>query len=938
MGYNFLEIEEKWQGYWAKNQTFQAKNTSDLPKYYVLDMFPYPSGAGLHVGHPLGYIASDIYARYKRHKGFNVLHPQGYDSFGLPAEQYAIQTGQHPELTTKTNIARYREQLDRIGFSFDWSREVRTSNPDFYRWTQWIFLQLFHSYYDKTEDKAKSIESLVARFEQEGNQTVQAECAAEVAAFTAAEWNAFSGEEKQAILLDYRLTYISETEVNWCAELGTILANDEIVNGVSERGGHPVTKKKMKQWSMRIGAYAERLLQGLETIDWPESLKEMQRNWIGKSIGASVRFPVDGHDEVLEVFTTRPDTLFGVTFMTLAPELELVQKITTPEQKEAVDAYVASTAQRSERDRMADVKTISGAFTGAYALHPLTQEKVPIWIGDYVLAGYGTGAVMAVPCGDQRDYDFAKHFDIPIKNIFADTDISEAAYADKSGGVKLQDSDFLNGLEYKAAMTAVIQHLEEKACGEGTINYRLRDAIFSRQRYWGEPIPVYYKNGLPVPLDEKHLPLELPKVENYLPTADGAPPLGNATHWAWDTAAEQVVENSRVDHETVFPLEMNTMPGWAGSSWYFYRYMDPHNSTEFVSKEAAAYWKEVDLYLGGSEHATGHLLYSRFWQKFLFDLGYLPVEEYAKKLINQGMILGSSAFVYRKPGTQEYVSKGLINGEQVEPIRVDISMVNLSDELDCEALKQWQPQFAEATFILEDGVYKVGREVEKMSKSKYNVVNPDQICEDYGADTLRMYEMFLGPIEQAKPWNTAGISGVHSFLKKTWRLYHPQEVFSVSDDAPSADALKTLHQTIKKVTEDIENFSFNTCISAFMICVNELSSQKCNQRAILEPLAVLLSPFAVHLAEELWERLGHTTSVSTAPYPVFEEKYLVESTKNYPVSFNGKMRFIRELSLDLSPKEIEEIILADEQTQKQLQGRTPKKVIVVPGKIINIVG
>ena len=938
MGYNFLEIEEKWQGYWAKNQTFQAKNTSDLPKYYVLDMFPYPSGAGLHVGHPLGYIASDIYARYKRHKGFNVLHPQGYDSFGLPAEQYAIQTGQHPELTTKTNIARYREQLDRIGFSFDWSREVRTSNPDFYRWTQWIFLQLFHSYYDKTEDKAKSIESLVARFEQEGNQTVQAECAAEVTAFTATEWNAFSGEEKQAILLDYRLTYISETEVNWCAELGTILANDEIVNGVSERGGYPVTKKKMKQWSMRIGAYAERLLQGLETIDWPESLKEMQRNWIGKSIGASVRFPVDGHDEVLEVFTTRPDTLFGVTFMTLAPELELVQKITTPEQKEAVDAYVASTAQRSERDRMADVKTISGVFTGAYALHPLTQEKVPIWIGDYVLAGYGTGAVMAVPCGDQRDYDFAKHFDIPIKNIFADTDISEAAYADKSGGVKLQDSGFLNGLEYKAAMTAVIQHLEEKGYGEGTINYRLRDAIFSRQRYWGEPIPVYYKDGLPVPLDEKHLPLELPKVENYLPTADGAPPLGNATHWAWDTAAEQVVENSRVDHETVFPLEMNTMPGWAGSSWYFYRYMDPHNSTEFVSKEAAAYWKEVDLYLGGSEHATGHLLYSRFWQKFLFDLGHLPVEEYAKKLINQGMILGSSAFVYRKAGTQEYVSKGLINGEQVEPIRVDISMVNLSDELDCEALKQWQPQFAGATFVLEDGVYKVGREVEKMSKSKYNVVNPDQICEDYGADTLRMYEMFLGPIEQAKPWNTAGISGVHSFLKKTWRLYHPQEAFSVSDDAPSADALKTLHQTIKKVTEDIENFSFNTCISAFMICVNELSSQKCNQRAILEPLAVLLSPFAVHLAEELWERLGHTTSVSTAPYPVFEEKYLVESTKNYPVSFNGKMRFTRELSLDLSPKEIEEIILADEQTQKQLQGRTPKKVIVVPGKIINIVG
>ena len=938
MGYNFLEIEEKWQGYWAKNKTFEAKNNSDLPKFYVLDMFPYPSGAGLHVGHPLGYIASDIYARFKRHKGFNVLHPQGYDSFGLPAEQYAIQTGQHPELTTKANIERYREQLDRIGFSFDWNREVRTSSPNFYRWTQWIFLQLFHSYYDKTEEKAKSIASLIERFEQEGNKTITAECASTVQDFTAKEWNNYSPEKKDQILLDYRLTYISETEVNWCAELGTILANDEIVNGVSERGGFPVTKKKMKQWSMRIGAYAERLLQGLENIDWPESLKEMQRNWIGKSIGASVRFPVQGHEDVLEVFTTRPDTLFGVTFMTLAPELDLVQKITTPDQKASVDAYIESTAQRSERDRMADVKTISGVFTGAYAVHPLTQELIPIWIGDYVLAGYGTGAVMAVPCGDQRDYDFAKHFDIPIKNIFANTDISEAAYAEKSGGVILQDSDFLNGMEYKEAMTKVIQHLEKNGFGEGTINYRLRDAIFSRQRYWGEPIPIYYKNGLPVPLNEKHLPLELPKVENYLPTADGAPPLGNATHWAWDTKNEKVVENSFIDHQTVYPLEMNTMPGWAGSSWYFYRYMDPKNENAFVSKEAAGYWKEVDLYLGGSEHATGHLLYSRFWQKFLFDLGHLPVEEYAKKLINQGMILGSSAFVYRKPGTQQYLSKGLVKGQEVEPIRIDISMVNLADELDCEALKSWQPQFAEATFLLENGVYIVGREVEKMSKSKYNVVNPDQICEDYGADTLRMYEMFLGPIEQAKPWNTAGISGVHSFLKKTWRLYHPSEEFSVSDAAPSADSLKTLHQTIKKVTEDIEQFSFNTCISAFMICVNELSSQKCNHRSILEPLAILLSPFAVHLAEELWERLGHTTSISTVPYPIYEERHLVESTKNYPVSFNGKMRFTHELPLDLSPKEIEEIILAEEQTQKYLQGRTPKKVIVVPGKIINIVG
>lgn len=938
MGYNFLEIEKKWQAFWAENKTFQAKNNSDKPKYYVLDMFPYPSGAGLHVGHPLGYIASDIYARYKRHKGFNVLHPQGYDSFGLPAEQYAIQTGQHPELTTKTNIDRYREQLDRIGFSFDWSREVRTSNTDFYRWTQWIFLQLFHSYYDQAEDKAKPISDLVKVFEKEGNTLVKAECATDTLIFTADEWNAFTEEQQQLILLDYRLTYISETEVNWCAELGTVLANDEIINGVSERGGFAVTKKKMKQWSMRIGAYAERLLQGLDKIDWPDSLKEMQRNWIGKSVGAKVRFQIENHPDQLEVFTTRPDTLYGVTFMTLAPELELVKAITTAEQQQAVEAYIEKSAQRSERDRMADVKTISGVFTGAYALHPLTQERVPIWIGDYVLAGYGTGAVMAVPCGDQRDYDFAQHFDIPIKNIFADTDISKEAYTEKGGGVKLQDSSFLNGLAYKKAMEAVIAQLEKIGAGEGTINYRLRDAIFSRQRYWGEPIPVYYKNGLPVPLTAEHLPLVLPKVENYLPTPDGAPPLGNATHWAWDTTTKKVVANELIDHQNIFPLEMNTMPGWAGSSWYFYRYMDAQNDTAFVSKEAANYWQDVDLYLGGSEHATGHLLYSRFWQKFLFDLGLLPVDEYAKKLINQGMILGSSAFMYRKKGTQEYLSKGLIEGQEVEPIRVDVSLVNLSDELDCEAVKQWQLQFVQATFVLEDGVYKVGREVEKMSKSKYNVVNPDQICEDFGADTLRMYEMFLGPLEQAKPWNTAGISGVHSFLKKTWRLYHNDETFYVSDKSPSAESLKSLHQTIKKVTEDIEHFSFNTCISAFMICVNELTAQKCNERTILEPLAILLSPFASHIAEELWSLLGNNTSISQASYPVFEEKYLVESTKNYPVSFNGKMRFTRELSLDLNPKEIEEIILADEQTHKQLQGRTPKKVIVVPGKIINIVG
>ena len=937
-GYNFQEIEKKWQKYWAENHSFRASNDSDLPKYYVLDMFPYPSGAGLHVGHPLGYIASDIYARYKRHKGFNVLHPQGYDSFGLPAEQYAIQTGQHPERTTATNIARYREQLDRMGFSFDWHREVRTSDPQYYRWTQWIFLQLFNAYYDKKLDQARPIDALVAHFEAHGNHNLSAACADDVLAFDAQQWASFSSDEQQRILLDYRLTYISETEVNWCPELGTVLANDEIINGVSERGGYPVTKKKMKQWSMRIGAYAQRLLDGLEHIDWPESLKEMQRNWIGKSEGALVHFPVENHSAILDVFTTRPDTLFGVTFMTLAPELELVQQITTDEQRSAVNAYIEQTQQRSERDRMADVKSISGVFTGAYALHPLTQERIPIWIGDYVLAGYGTGAVMAVPCGDQRDYDFAKYFDIPIKNIFANTDISTAAYTEKSSTTVLKDSDFLNGLSYTDAMERVLNHLEEHGCGKRRINYRLRDAVFSRQRYWGEPIPVYYKNGLPHPLAEHQLPLVLPNVEQYLPTPEGAPPLGNATHWAWDTVNEKVVANSSIDHQTVFPLELNTMPGWAGSSWYFYRYMDAHNSDEFVGKKAAQYWREVDLYLGGSEHATGHLLYSRFWQKFLFDRGFLPVDEYAKKLINQGMILGTSALIYRKPGTQIYLSKGLINKQEVEPIRVDISLVNAANELDCEALRQWQPQFTEAKFEKEQGVFKVGREVEKMSKSKYNVVNPDQICEQYGADTLRMYEMFLGPIEQAKPWNTAGISGVYSFLKKTWRLFHPNNAFEVTDDTPTAAMLKSLHQTIKKVTHDIEQFSFNTCVSAFMICVNELSAEKCHHRAILEPLTILLSPFSPHMAEELWSLLGHQGSITQVNFPEYAEKYLVESTKNYPVSFNGKMRFTRELSLELSPKEIEAIILEDEQTQQQLQGRTPKKVIVVPGKIINIVG
>ena len=938
MSYNFNEIEAKWQKYWAENQTFRASNSSDKPKYYVLDMFPYPSGAGLHVGHPLGYIASDIYARYKRHIGYNVLHPQGYDSFGLPAEQYAIQTGQHPALTTAKNIKRYREQLDKIGFSFDWSREVRTSDPEYYKWTQWIFIQLFESWYDMEAEKSRDISELEEIFAAEGNSRLNAACDDEVEEFSADAWNAFSSEEKQQILLKYRLTYLAETEVNWCPQLGTVLANDEIVNGVSERGGYPVVRKKMTQWSMRISAFSERLLQGLDQLDWTESLKESQRNWIGKSVGAHVDFNVQDSDDKIGVFTTRPDTIFGVTFMTLAPEHELVKKITTPQQKEEIEAYVAASAKRSERERMADVKSITGVFTGAYAEHPFTGESIPIWIGDYVLAGYGTGAVMAVPCGDQRDYDFARHFDIPIKNIFENADISEAAFSGKEGTV-IANSDFLSGLEYKEALQKVILELEKTGHGYGKTNYRLRDAVFSRQRYWGEPFPVYYVKGMPQMIDAQHLPLHLPEVEKYLPTESGEPPLGNATDWAWDTKSNEVVSNENIDDETVFPLELNTMPGWAGSSWYLFRYMDSGNNEEFVSKEAQNYWKNVDLYIGGSEHATGHLLYSRFWTKFLHDRGYLSVEEPFKKLINQGMILGQSAFVYRLEGENVFVSKNLIGKNNVQPIHADVSLVNHSDELDIEGFKNWRPEFKDAKFLTEkEGAYIVGREVEKMSKSKYNVVNPDDICEDYGADTLRMYEMFLGPLEQAKPWNTAGITGVHNFLKKLWKLYHNGEQFEVSDEKASADSLKSLHKTIKKVTEDIEEFSFNTSVSTFMICVNELSAQKCNSREVLEPLVILIAPYAPHIAEELWSKLGNSDSVVTADYPVFEEKYLVESTKNYPVSFNGKMRFTMELPLDMPKDEIEKTVMADERTQKQLDGRTPKKVIVVPGKIVNIVG
>jgi len=938
MQYKFREIEKKWQKYWAENQTFKASNHSDKPKYYVLDMFPYPSGAGLHVGHPLGYIASDIYARYKRHKGFNVLHPQGYDSFGLPAEQYAIQTGQHPAITTKENIATYRRQLDQIGFSFDWSREVRTSSPEYYKWTQWIFIQLFNSWYNKDTDKAENIDTLVAKFEENGNQSVNAVCDEDVTSFTADEWKGFSEKEQQQILLQYRLTYLSDTEVNWCPALGTVLANDEIVNSVSERGGHPVVRKKMTQWSMRITAYAQRLLDGLNGIDWPQPLKDSQTNWIGRSQGAMVSFDVDGFDAKIDVFTTRPDTIFGVSFMTLAPEHELVSKIVTDEQRAEVESYIEATSKRSERERMADVKTISGVFTGGYAVHPFTGKQVPIWIGDYVLASYGTGAVMAVPCGDQRDYDFAKHFGLEIPNIFKGVDISEEAFADKEKTV-IANSDFLNDLPYKKAMKTVIYELEKRGIGYGKINYRLRDAVFSRQRYWGEPFPVYYKDGMPQMIDATHLPINLPEVEKYLPTEDGQPPLGNADVWAWDTTTNKVVENSKIDNETIFPLELNTMPGWAGSSYYFNRYMDPTNTEAFASKEALEYWKDVDLYIGGSEHATGHLLYARFWQKFLFDLGFAPVEEFAKKLINQGMILGTSAFVYREEGTSNILSAGKIEGKNIQPIHSDVSFVNSSDELDVEAFKSWREEFKDATFITEDdGVFKVGREVEKMSKSKYNVVNPDQICEEYGADSLRLFEMFLGPLEQSKPWKTSGISGVHSFLKKLWKLFYNGEEFSVSDAEPTKDELKVLHKTIKKVEEDIENFSFNTSVSTFMIAVNELSALKCNKKAILEPLLVLVSPYAPHIAEELWQQLGNTESISEAPFPVFDEKHLVESTKNYPISFNGKMRFTLELPLDYSREEIEKEVLAHEKTQAQLQGRTAKKVIVVPGKIVNIVG
>jgi leucyl-tRNA synthetase len=1210
-GYQFRDIEAKWQKYWAKHKTFKAKQPQDLETdkdpFYVLDMFPYPSGAGLHVGHPLGYIASDIYARYKRHQGYNVLHPQGYDSFGLPAEQYAIQTGQHPAKTTQTNIKRYREQLDRIGFSFDWDREVRTSDPNYYKWTQWIFIQLFESYYDYDVSKAKPISELVEIFQSHGNTNLNVACDEDKPDFSSEDWQSMSEKDKEKTLLKYRLTYLAETEVNWCPALGTVLANDEIINGLSERGGHPVERKKMKQWSMRISAYAERLLQGLDQLDWSESIKDSQRNWIGKSVGSQVEFPiltfpsgegtskqtedsyvpgymtggnnshlliqkakdnrkdptqaeailwselkgkkldgykfrqqhliddfivdfvclkkgliveVDGkyHDDTKEydayrtnvlkrngfkvirfknenvlsdlenvlneienqlktikkdwqpqnknvspigaggnipplgargisVFTTRPDTIFGVSFMTLAPEHELVTEITTPDQKEAVENYITETAKRSERDRLADVKTITGVFTGAYAEHPFTKEPIPIWIGDYVLASYGTGAVMAVPCGDQRDYDFAKHFDIPIPNIFKDTDISNEAFGEKDD-TQITNSDFLNGLSIKQAIPKAIEVLEEQGFGTSKTNYRLRDAVFSRQRYWGEPFPVYYVNGLPKMIENKFLPLELPEVEKYLPTETGEPPLGRAEKWYWLQYGDkaEIVSKDKFDSSPLErlgeeklggALELNTMPGWAGSSWYMFRYMETENRDEvFASEEALDYWKNVNLYVGGSEHATGHLLYSRFWTKFLKDRGCLKVDEPFQRMVNQGMILGESAFVHRidfvdvhemefikdsknkvaKLGkkvielplknqffisfypnwgdfeknkktlsNEEYelvkksgdiLRKGLLNYlndnfhkfldenkysllYKEAKVHCDVNLVNTSNELDIEGFQKFRPEFKDAIFIGKDGKvlsfgedlgedsnggsFLVSREVEKMSKSKYNVINPDDVCDEYGADALRLFEMFLGPIDQAKPWNTAGLSGVVGFLKKLWKLYHQGEngSFYVQDSPTSeglAEALKVLHQTIKKVNEDIEGFSFNTSVSAFMICVNELLNLKCSNRKILEPLCVLLSPFAPHICEEIWEKLGHKQSVEYAPYPVHEEKYLVEDTKTYPISFNGKMRYTLDLDLSLSKDEIEKIVMADERTQKQLDGRTPKKVIIVPGKIVNIVG
>lgn len=928
MDYNFSEIEKKWQAYWASNQTFRAEDDSDKPKYYVLDMFPYPSGAGLHVGHPLGYIASDIVARYQRHRGYNVLHPMGYDSFGLPAEQYAIQTGQHPAITTEQNIKRYRQQLDRIGFSFDWSREVRTSNPDYYHWTQWLFLQLFDSWYDLEQQKARPIEDLIWYLHEHGTDGLQAACGEEIY-LSPEEWIGFNEAAREQVLQNYRLAYRSESTVNWCPALGTVLANDEVKEGLSERGGHPVVQKKMMQWSMRITAYADRLLAGLDEIDWSEALKESQRNWIGRSTGASVQFRLaENSEESIEVFTTRPDTIFGVSFMVLAPEHYLVDDITTEAQLKEVRAYQEAAAKKSERDRMTDVKTVSGAFTGAYAIHPFSGDKIPIWIADYVLAGYGTGAVMAVPAHDSRDWAFAKHFDLPILEVVKGGNPTEASYDAKEG--ELTNSSFLNGLQVPQAIARAIEEIEARKVGTAKVNFRLRDAVFGRQRYWGEPIPIYYVDGMPRRVKEEHLPLELPAVDKFLPTEDGEPPLARASRWDYHP------DKGVLPAGEGYPLETTTMPGWAGSSWYDLRYMDPHNGGAIFNPEKAAYWKDVDLYIGGGEHATGHLLYSRFWHKFLKDKGLITEEEPYKKLVNQGMILGYSAFAYREEGSNRYISAELAKNYRCQKVHVDVNMVNASDELDLEAFKDWRDDLKEAEFVFEAS-FKVSREVEKMSKSKFNVVNPDDIIAQYGADTLRMYEMFLGPLEQSKPWNTAGISGVHNFLKKLWRLYFRDGQLNLSDAAADEKELKVLHTLIKKVNEDIAHYSFNTTVSAFMIAVNELQDLKCNKRQVLEVLPILISPFAPHIAEELWDRLGNTGSLSQVAFPQHEERFLVESKHKYPISFNGKVRFTVELAVDLSKDQVQEIIMSDERTAKYLDGKSPKKVIVVPKRIVNIV-
>ena len=921
MEYNFKEVEKKWQSYWQENKTYRVEVDPSKPKYYVLDMFPYPSGAGLHVGHPLGYIASDIYSRYKHLKGFNVLHPMGYDAYGLPAEQYAIQTGQHPAITTEKNIRRYREQMDKIGFSFDWDREIRTCDPKYYKWTQWTFIQMFNSFYCYDEQKALPITELVKAFETVGTQGLNVACGEELN-FTAEEWKNKSTKEQQEILLNYRLAYLADTMVNWCPQLGTVLANDEVKEGLSIRGGYPVVQKKMRQWSLRVSAYAQRLLDGLENLDWSDSLKDIQRNWIGRSQGADVKFDVKDSDLKLEIFTTRPDTIFGVSFMVLAPESDYVKPLTTPEQANAVAEYLDYVSKRTERERQTDVKKVTGVFTGSYAINPFTNEAIPIWISEYVLSGYGTGAIMAVPGHDSRDYAFAKHFNLPIIPVIDDGeghDMSEGSYDAKVG--KMINSGIINGMEVKDAIAYIAGEVEKRGIGKSKINYRLRDAIFSRQRYWGEPFPVYYKDDLPYMLDESKLPLELPEVDKYLPTESGEPPLGRAKNWKTEDG---------------YPLELNTMPGFAGSSAYFLRYMDPHNNNALVDHEICNYWRNVDLYLGGSEHATGHLIYARFWNMFLYDIGVACEEEPFKKLINQGMIQGRSNFVYRIQGTNTFVSAGLKDQYKTTEIHVDVNIVK-NDVLDLNAFRAWMPEYANAEFVLENGKYICGWAIEKMSKSMFNVVNPDTIIEEYGADTLRLYEMFLGPLEFSKPWDTQGIYGVYKFLRKFWRLFQVGENFSVSDEAPSKEELKVLHKTIKKVEYDIENFSFNTSIPAFMICTNELTALKCNKRAILEPLVIAIAPFAPHMAEELWSLLGHIQSITKESFPKWEERFLVEDAFEYPVSFNGKVRFKLSMPLTATNADIEAAVKAAPESTKWMEGKEIKKMIIVPKKIVNVV-